>query len=329
MEKTLKASVIIPTFRRQNLLRNLLTSLSRQKTAYPFEVVVVNDAPEEDLSPLETEFSDISLKVINLSEDHGRSVARNTGVKESIGDILIFLDDDMTVVEGFIEHHMRAHTDPAIAVIGNLHADPEHASDPLHRYLERQGVKKRRHGETIPPKCFATGNASVSREMFEKAGWFDETWRTYGEDIDLGMRMHYQGAEFVFSEEAISFNHGAPDLDDLMARMREFGRSTLPLFTRRHPEVTRDLWIHLADPIRLGREGPLLTLKKAALRVVLTPPFYGLARCIYRMKWLGRLLFPVIEFIRMYNYIRAYRQSLEDGPHSENGPGSPTAVETE
>jgi glycosyltransferase involved in cell wall biosynthesis len=319
MERTLKASVIIPTFRRQNLLRNLLTSLSKQQTSYRFEVIVVNDAPEEDLSPLETEFSDISLKVINLSEDHGRSVARNTGVRNSTGDVLVFLDDDMTVVETFIEQHMKAHTDPSIAVIGNLHADPEHASDPLHRYLERQGVKKRRSGDVIPPKCFATGNASVSRQMFEKAGRFDETFRTYGEDIDLGMRMHYQGAAFVFAEGAVSYNHGATDLEDLMIRMREWGRFTLPIFTTRHPEVTRDLWIHLADPIRLGRESPVLTLKKVALRIVLTPPFHKLALCLYRLKWLGRLLFPVIEFIRMYNYIGAYRQSLKAPQHQDSG----------
>ncbi|MFH1314632.1 MAG: glycosyltransferase family A protein [Candidatus Eisenbacteria bacterium] len=322
MYKPAKASVIIPTFRRQNLLRNLLASLSKQQTRYPFEVIVVNDAPEENLSPFELEFSDISLKVINLSEDHGRSIARNTGVRNSTGDILIFLDDDMTIVETFIEHHMEAHTDPSNAVIGNLHADPEYASDPLHRYLERQGVKKRKSGKTIPPKCFATGNASVSREMFEKVGMFDETWRTYGEDMDLGMRMHYKGAKFTFAEGAVSYNHGATNLEDFMTRMREMGRFTLPFFAKRHPEITRGLWVHLADPIRFGRENPILTLRKAALRVVLTPPFYGLARCVYRLKWLGRLLFPVIEFIRMYNYIRAYRQSLKD---PQQGEGSPPA----
>jgi glycosyltransferase involved in cell wall biosynthesis len=313
-----RASVIIPTFRRQELLRNLLTSLSKQQTRYPFEVIAVNDAPEENLSSLETEFSDISLKVINLSEDHGRSIARNTGFRNCTGDILIFLDDDMTVVETFIEHHMNSHTDPSIAVIGNLHADPEFASDPLHRYLERQGVKKRRPGETIPPKCFATGNASVSREMFEKAGMFDETWRTYGEDMDLGMRMHYKGATFAFAEGAVSYNHGATDLDDFLARMREMGRYTLPIFAKKYPEITRGLWLHLAEPVAFGRENPLLTFKKAGLRIVLTPPFYALARGIYRMKWLGSLLFPIIEFIRMYNYIGAYRQSLKDPRQGES-----------
>lgn len=318
MEKTAKASIIIPTFRRQNLLRNLLASLAKQKTEYPFEVIVVNDAPEEDLSPLDLEFRNIGLKVMNLSEDHGRSVARNTGVRSSSGTILIFLDDDMTVVDTFITAHMDAHTDPSIAAVGNMVSAPEFASDPLAQYLERQGAKKRAPGQAIPPQCFATGNASVSREMFEKVGMFDETFRTYGEDLDLGMRLYYQGAKFVFAEGALSYNHGVPTIEDLMSKIREWGRFTLPLFTKRHPELTRTLWVHLADPIEWGKESPLVTARKMVLRVVFTAPFYALAMALYRLKWLGRFLFPVIEFIRMYNYITAYRQALKQAPRSQS-----------
>jgi glycosyltransferase involved in cell wall biosynthesis len=312
MTQSPKASVIIPSFKRRQLLRRLLQSLASQRSSYPFEVIVVNDDPQDDLSPLELEFSDIPIKVINLSADHGRSIARNTGVRSSTGEILIFLDDDMTVVEDFIEQHIRTHTDPRNAVIGNVLSAPEHARDPLARYIERQGVKKRRPGQPLAPRCFRTGNGSVARQMFYDAGMFDESFRTYGEDLDLGMRLSYQGAIFVYAEGAISYNNQPPDLEDMMAKMREWGRFTLPLFAERHPQLSRDLWVHLAQPIKFGHESPVVSLKKMALRIALSSPLHALARLIYRLKWLGRLLFPVIDFIRVYNYLGAYRQSLKD-----------------
>jgi GT2 family glycosyltransferase len=307
-----KASIIIPTYRRPELLRNLLESLSRQQTSHAFEVIVVNDYPQDDLTALETEFSDISVSVINLSEDHGRSIARNTGVRSSSGDILIFVDDDMTVVEDFIDHHMKAHTQAQTAVIGNILSAPEYANDPFARYIERQGVMKLKPGQEIPPQYFRTGNGSVSKQFFMDVGMFDESFRTYGEDLDLAWRLYYGGARFVFAQEAISYNHHPADIDDMMSKVREWGRYTLPIFAKRHPKLTQALWVHLADPIQLGRESLTVSLKKIVLRVVLTPPIYGLARLIYRCKWLGRLLFPVIDFIRVYNYIGAYRKSLKD-----------------
>jgi hypothetical protein len=36
------------------------------------------------------------------------------------------------------------------------------------------------------------------------------------------------------------------------------------------------------------------------------------ARLVYRCKWLGDSLFPVIDFMRLYNYLGAYRESLKD-----------------
>jgi glycosyltransferase involved in cell wall biosynthesis len=304
------ASVIIPTFRRPELLRRLLSSLAAQRTDYRFEVIAVNDAPGDDLSSMELEFSDISVRILNLTEDHGRSVARNTGVSNSTGEILIFLDDDMSVVEGFVASHMEMHTDPKAAVVGNIFSDPRYSSDPLARYIERQGAKKRRSGEELPPRVFRTGNASVSRAMFDKAGMFDEDLKTYGEDLDLAMRLSYEGAHFVYAEGAISYHHYVPDLEDFLAKLREWGYHTLPLHAEKHPELAKAVWLHLAEPVRFGGENPALSLKKVALRILLTPPFYYLAAAAYRAKWLGRLLFPVIDFMRLYTYLRAYREAV-------------------
>jgi glycosyltransferase involved in cell wall biosynthesis len=313
MTDRLKASIIIPTYKRPKLLRHLLESLVTQRTEQPFEVVVVNDDPDDDISHLLQAMAGLDLKIINLKQDRGRAIARNTGVENTDGDILIFLDDDMTVVPDFISRHLEEHRDRMCAVIGNIVSAPQFSSDPLARYIERQGAKKRKPGQALPPRCFRTGNASVSRYLFHLAGAFDESLRTYGEDIDLAMRLSYKGARFIFAEGAISYNNDPPDLEDLVAKLREWGRFTLPVHAPRHPALARALWLHLAEPMKPGRESPILTFKKMGIRITLTPPFYALACLVYRLKWLGRILFPVIDFIRVYNYLNEYRRALASG----------------
>jgi GT2 family glycosyltransferase len=300
------ATIVIPTHKRTNLLRNLLESLSHQRTCFPFEVVVVNDGSGGDLGSLEVEFSDLSLKVIDLPRSRGRAYARNEGVRRSSADVLIFVDDDMTVVEEFVQQHLAAHTDPSIVVVGNVLSALEYRSHPLARYVERQGVHKLKRKDVIPAKCARTGNLSLSRALFDKIGMFDEAISMYGEDVDLGMKMASGGGKFVFVEGAISHHHHPPDIDDMMAKMKEYGKYTVPLLVASHPDVRQVIRIHLAEPVRIFQESLILSAKKIGLRIAMTPPFYCLARWVYRRQWLGSLLFPVIDYMRAYNYMRAY-----------------------
>lgn len=306
------ASIVIPTHKRPDLLRNLLQSLSRQRGSLTFDIIVVNDGSGGDLSTLEVEFSDVSLKVIDLPKSRGRAYARNQGVRHSAGDILIFVDDDMTVVDEFVQLHLAAHTDPSCVVIGNVLSAPEYRSHPLAKYVERQGIHKLKRKDVIPAKCARTGNISLSRALFDKIGMFDEAISMYGEDVDLGMKMASGGGRFLFVEGAISFHHHPPDLEDMIGKMQEYGRYTVPLLVQRHPEVRQVFRIYLAEPVNLFRESPVLSAKKLSLRMALTPPFYRLARWVYRMGWLGSLLFPVIDYIRAYNYIRGYWQAEKE-----------------
>jgi GT2 family glycosyltransferase len=90
-------SIIVCTYRRAHALRNLLESLSTQ-TCPDFEVVVVDasgDAPALD-------FPRIRLRVLQSAKSV--PVQRNAGIRAAKGELVGFLDDDVTVPAGFIEH---------------------------------------------------------------------------------------------------------------------------------------------------------------------------------------------------------------------------------
>lgn len=87
-------SIILPTCNRSELLRIALKSLTWQ-TFRNFEVIVVNDG-ETDIAPVITEFaSRLPIRaVVHSTPRKGISAARNTGIRLSKGDWLVYLDDD-------------------------------------------------------------------------------------------------------------------------------------------------------------------------------------------------------------------------------------------
>lgn len=89
MEKPL-VSVVIPTYRRHELLRKACESVLTQSYS-PIEVVVVNDMPGDEVG---SALEGMAVKIINNEKSLGGAGARNRGVEESRGKFIAFLDDD-------------------------------------------------------------------------------------------------------------------------------------------------------------------------------------------------------------------------------------------
>jgi len=312
MTEAPRASIVIPTYKREAHLRNLLESLARQRTPCEYDVTVVGDGTEVDAASIGFGRSDLRVKFMSLPDKAGRGAARNAGIRESQGEVVIFIDDDMTVVEEFVEEHMKHHTGEDSVVIGDVRSPEEYAGDPLARYIERQGVRKLKSRDEIPAKCFRTGNASVSRGLLERVGLFDEAITHYGEDMDLAAKLAAAGAKFVFAEGAVAYHHHRPDLDDMLAKMREYGKHTVPVLVDRHPYLRTTLRIDLAEAPRPGREPVALTLKKIGLRLALTAPVYGLVLAVMQFGPPDRLMFPMYDYVRAYNYITEYWKVKRD-----------------
>ena len=71
-----------------------------------------------------------------------------------------------------------------------------------------------------------------------EAGGYDERFVHYGgEDIDLGWKLGHAGSRFVLAPEAIAHHAYRYNIVAGAARMREFGRRTLPLVFTKDPET--------------------------------------------------------------------------------------------
>ena len=98
-----KVSVILPVYNVENYIDECLNSLLKQSMD-DFEVIAVNDGSTDNSLKKLNNYLDrgINLKIINQANG-GLSKARNTGIKNSNGDYILFLDSDDMLDKSCIE----------------------------------------------------------------------------------------------------------------------------------------------------------------------------------------------------------------------------------
>lgn len=239
------ATVIIPTYNRLPILEKCLAALSRQSVSGPFEVVLIDDG-STDQTP------DLGQKLLKKffpegkflrQENAGPSAARNRGIREALGEILIFIGDDILATPSFVESHLAAHEradSPKMVVIGKTEWDPEIQITEFMRILDR-GVQfdfdDPESGRTDYRHCY-TSNISVGKHFLIDHGLFFDEKFPYAayEDIEWGYRMEKKQAQFIFAREALGLHHHPVTMESYCRRMENAGKA-LSHLSRLHPEM--------------------------------------------------------------------------------------------
>lgn len=118
-----KISVVVPVYNTAKYLNKCLDSLTAQ-TLSDIEIICVNDGSTDDSLKIlkEYEAKDARLKLIDLPENKGVSVARNKGIDAASGEYLGFVDADDSVAPDFYEKlYQKAIETGAPVVKGNIY----------------------------------------------------------------------------------------------------------------------------------------------------------------------------------------------------------------
>jgi serine acetyltransferase/GT2 family glycosyltransferase len=264
-------SVVIATYNRQDLLRRLFEELDAQ-TLDPahYEAIAVDDGSEEDtrakLADLKTRY----VRRVERQANAGPAAARQRGAELASGSILVFLDDDMQVRSDFLAKHLERHLSKADAVVlGRLRPDARIDEMPLFerfyaRVLKKRGDDFAEAREVVRGHDLYTGNVSMPRALFLRAGGFDPAFRAL-EDEELGIRLEKAGATFDFADAAESL-HGS-DWTSMTKWMDRAFRDGVyqTKVARKHPDVPQSSpWRHLPDINPISR--PFMALSLASPR---------------------------------------------------------------
>jgi GT2 family glycosyltransferase len=309
-----RLSVVIPTYGKRALLEQTLGSLETQ--TYPkelVEVVVVDDcSPDDTRTFLASANPPYTLRTIRHATNRGRAAARNTGVAEATGDLVLFVDDDMRCDRELLAEHVKCHEEhPDSAVIGNALTAPEFGRSTAQSYLDGMGVHRLRQGARAPARYFTTNNASVARKTLLDVGLFDEDFSVYGcEDTEIGFRLeNIAGLTFWYCPSAVAYHIHHQTMEQLLAKRLEASRSFRVLLAK-HPERAADLSLETLLPP--SADDPLaMRLRKGATALLMAPPFCAAVEAVASRFWLGRLSVPVTVYLIACRYRRGLASPSE------------------
>jgi glycosyltransferase involved in cell wall biosynthesis len=182
-------SVVIPTYNYGRFITGAIRSVLAQ-TRPPDEIIVVDDGSTDDTAEMVSEFRD-SVKYVH-QDNAGVCAARNRGVRESIGELIAFLDADDTWEPTKLEKQIGEFLgDPAIALV---HCGMREFDDATGKTI-RTHLKSGERGiaENLLLWEGTSVNVSgsviiVNREIFEEVGGFDTRIKC-GEDWDFCYRV--------------------------------------------------------------------------------------------------------------------------------------------
>ncbi|ACK66219.1 glycosyl transferase family 2 [Rippkaea orientalis PCC 8801] len=219
-------SVIIPTYRREEPLKDTLEDLLKQD--YPnFEILVIDQTPTHQPN-IQTYLEELTKaeKIAWFRVDWASLPgARNYGVRRAKGDIILFIDDDVQLPPGYLLAHGRIYQEkPEVGAVAGRVLDrmklsdsqkispnnspyslaflPPEAMDPGIAWYYIDLVHT-----TQPQQVISTRgcNMSFRREIFSQHNiWFDERFRgsAVREESDFCLRLRETGYQIWYDPEA-------------------------------------------------------------------------------------------------------------------------------
>lgn len=183
------ASIIIPTRNRSAILAQCLAALPAGARGLERpEVIIVDDCSSDETSTIVDQFcSATGWQVHRLRQDRplGANAARNAALQVARGEIVVFIDDDVLVTEGWLSK-----------LVAGLSEEFPVVSGPVRLIMDGPVLGKHREevraflGEVLqPPAGFdgqqlpVLGNLAAYRRVFELAT-FDESLRPPIEEAD-------------------------------------------------------------------------------------------------------------------------------------------------
>ena len=266
-------SVVIGTWNLLPKLKLVLDSLNNQSFPFEhFEVVVVDssstDGTVEYLQRSDFQFGLNSFVVPN----HGKAAARNKGILEAKGELVVITDADMIADTNFV----KAHYDLSLTYNHEVMFQGLTYVLTDERLPARDFVKgpyiehKVKHEQRLGYYYALTGNLAVPAKYFKKYGLFDEEFVNYGwEDIEFGYRLVSKNKiPLRYNVLAINYHFHVWNSYEEILRREKMGSSVNDLLNK-HPELSvfvgvniiNDLIFRLFDYFPLWIEGKMQRLK--------------------------------------------------------------------
>lgn len=220
-----RASIIIPVYNGVQWTAQCLESLVETIGEVLSEIIVVDnkssDGTQAFLSSFKLKYPNLNISWVRNEENLGFAKGCNQGARSARGRCLIFLNNDMIALKGWLEPLLTAlETNTKVGVVGAKLIYPDgtiqhagivvgNAPAPLTPFHIWRGKPRDYPAANQPRTCQAVTGAcfGIRKDLFEELGGFDEGYLNGYEDVDLCFRAREIGFEVLYipSSELIHF----------------------------------------------------------------------------------------------------------------------------
>tara|TARA_Y100000996_G_scaffold389499_1_gene349945 strand:+ start:53 stop:949 length:897 start_codon:yes stop_codon:yes gene_type:complete len=247
-------SIIVPCYNSELTIEkcalSILKNIENTDSPNNFELIIVNDGSNDATKDLIKNIN--NAKIINHNKNQGLSAARNSGIKKSNSEYIIFIDSDIILSDNWIKniYYKIKENKDVVGIIGNLEPEPNKKVSSLDKYLfgAYRGTKKINFNLPLNYKSFVFSNTIIKKNILDQVGLFDESLVEYGgEDTELAIRIHKifpMGLRKI--ENIHSYHITKKTVNQHINYMFEYGQNNFLKIIKKHPDYKNDLgyqWI--------------------------------------------------------------------------------------
>ena len=215
----MKVSVIIPTYNEETVIKICLDSLLKQSIK-DFEIIVVDDGSTDKTKEIIPEIKNNQIKI--YSQNHkGPGAARNRGVENAKGEILVFIDADMEFDKDFL---MKLIEPIGKNKIVGTFSKEEYLLNKENDWARFWNVNLGRNPEKMHQDNYPDTQPvfrAILKSEFDRAGGFD-TRIGYTDDWSLSRKL---GVEAFSAPGAIFYHKNPENLKEVWSQARWFGKN--------------------------------------------------------------------------------------------------------
>lgn len=241
-----KVSIVIPVYRRSDLLARLLSSISDYTEHRPYEIIVVDDgSPDDSIRDVVMTCNQLmDVFYVCNDENSGIAFSRNVGIKKSSGEFICQMDSDTIVSPRWISKLLDArarwtdkHASVAITAamlshqVGYFMGRPENPINKFH---------------LIQVESVGTACTLYKRSLIEAIGGYDNDLYNLWSDLDFCKRLNKHIEEHdmdpvpkvVIDPMTVCYHHGwiDPDTGEMKEETEANTRSLDELNDREHKQ---------------------------------------------------------------------------------------------
>ena len=225
-------TVVIPTYNRCETLQKAVSAYLDQTASQSIrEILIVDDGSTDSTSEVVAAASrDSSVPIRYFRQSNkGPAAARNVGIREANGELILFTDDDIIPGSAFVTEHLEWHRrlpDSSTAVLGQVTWHPDVRPTPFMEWYGSDGALfgfSHLAGQTeVGYEYLYSCNLSLNTDFLRKHGTFDEDFKVAAyEDSELGYRLGKAGMRLLYNPRALAFHYQTLTFEDACRRARK------------------------------------------------------------------------------------------------------------